>query len=243
MNEYSEHTKKELRELFYEHMPKFPFPVTIKPLSTLGVANRRQILKICQNIRQDLFLLTDKSLIRNLSEDYYHENLCPFEQEIVNSEGFNTLLFMMDINIKLFEHTIKMYTCEYLRQEEIITNSNADSFGEIVFLPHITTRDETSFHSYKNYGKYTSEADFILNSHQHKIVVLRQHRNHLTIPLPKLMTYDFKDYDVREAFRPDPGAFKVRLTEDFKDASLLIQMLGLQNVILPPYVYEADSIS
>ena len=242
MNKYDEYTKADFRKLFNEHMPKFPFPVTIKPLTFLTVANWRRVFDICKSIGNDFFIWPDETLIRSLAQDREHEELCPFEKEIFNSEGFSSLLFLMDIHYNLFEDNIKLHTCEYLRRERVINFNNADSFGEIVFLPHITTRVELNHTFGDKYGAYTRAVDFIRNIHQHKIVVMKQHDNHLTIPLPKLMTYDFKDYDVRKEFYPEINT-KITLSDDFKDAEMMIQMVGLENVILPPYIYEADSIN
>ncbi|PNK59493.1 hypothetical protein [Psychrobacter sp. FDAARGOS_221] len=243
MNIYSDEEQQAIRDFFENTIPTFPFRIRAKPVAKVSVATIRNLIALCKDV--DYFV--PKAVfyfLRNLCADNFEQSANCFELEIMQTQGFMSMLYMYEAFHNRLEDTLTSYTWEYLRlknEDNISHDEPAVDYMTVVpvvVIPPMLKQYDFDYDIAINKKWYVAIKQIEYADLHHVVVVTRDGDSSI-ISLSQLLGYDYKDFDADPY--PDFDAQMDLSDVDPKVALDLIKTCGLQGFILPPDVYESNT--
>lgn len=143
----------------------------------------------------------------------------------------------------IFGRNVQLYTCEYLRQENYINAENEKEFGQVAFVPFTNPEKDERFEVFS--APYKEEVlpyiELVYYSKCHKVVVTKNTGPHLYFSLEQIFTYDYQDFDIHQTSDNAMADHKYKLPNDPDTIRALVDLIGMEQVILPAFVYESKT--
>lgn len=184
---YSDREQQEIREFFNSDVPAFPFNLRAKPLSSINVSNRRQVVKLAKEMARHTLMPSVIDFIKNISKKPQLNNLSDFETEITSSHSYFCLLHIIDIASKTFEQNLVAHTKQYIQVLGFLDEDDSnDVYSKVIFLPKIQPITSNAF---GGYGDFQHIMDFINQSESHTVVVEERNGNDLHFLMTDVLSY------------------------------------------------------
>lgn len=184
---YSDREQQEIRDFFYTDVPAFPFNLRAKPLSTINISNRREVVKLAKDMATYTLMPSVEKFIKNISKNPSLDKLNEFEVDITSTHAYFCFLHVIDIASKTFEQNLVAHTKQYIKIQGFLDEAGSEDFySKVLFLPKTLPLTANAF---GGYGDFQHIMDFINNSSGHKVVVEERGGNDLHLLMTDILSY------------------------------------------------------
>lgn len=239
MNKYSYDDKLVIREFFEQTVPTFPFKVYAPPFYKVDTDNIIDIKALCRHIvdpysyEGQIHPELDRFLT-NLAHTKLG-SLCTFEQEIMQSQGYISLMYIYDASRATFDNTVGLYTVRYLDIKGYLKDPEADEYSDIV--PVIITPPTVS----RSKPELTNCAyrfiETIKYADLHKVIVVASDGENLIFSLSEILALSYFGFDIN----PPPQEKRSVSYMDYDEYMNAVECWGMEKIILPAFVFEAPT--
>lgn len=239
MNKYSYDDKLVIREFFEQTVPTFPFRVYAPPFYKVDTDNIIDIKTLCRHIVDpysyggQIHPELDRFLT-NLANTK-PGSLCTFEQEIMQSQGYISLMYIYDASRSNLENTIMGYTRQYLDIKGYLDNPEGIVYSTI--LPVMISPPTVI----RNQPELTNCAhrfiETIKNADLHKVVIVAANSYHLIFSLSEILALSYFGFDIN----PPPQEKRSVSYMDYDEYMNAVECWGMEKIILPAFVFEAPT--
>ena len=242
MNFYSSDEELVIREFFDQTVPTFPFKVYAPPFYTVNAENVMRIKALCCHLIDPYSY--DGRIPREV--DWFLSNLaiaeqtvlCPFEHEIMQSQGYISLMYIYDSSRCNFENTVALYTRQYMTIKGYIDNPEAEDY--FCIFPVINTPRSVTQNQHEVTNLAYRHMELIKNADLHKVVTVAHNGKYLVFSLSEILSLSYFGFEINPP-PEDPNKKRSVSHMDYDEYMNAVETLGLERIELPAFVFEAPT--
>lgn len=241
MNDYSYDEKLEISDFFDDTVPTFPFTVHAPPFYRVDADNLMSIKTLCKHLVDPYSYEGEISpeldrFLTNLATTK-PSSYCAFEHDVMQSQGYISLMYIYDASRASLEDTLVQYTTQYL-----LINGYLDKPADIehfCILPVMITPP-----SMAQYERVITNCSYrfietIKHAYLHKVAVVIDDKQ-LIFSLSEILALSYFGYEINPP-PDDPSRKRSTSYMDVDEFLNAVEVWGLERLILPPFVFEAPT--